>query len=450
MGLLDWLTRRVAQKITTGRMIGGPAVYPDAKSSTWIEDGYSGNAAIYTIISHSAKKFANVPRCAYKPDEVGKKAIKAYKSKNKIAKKEFKAAYGEAVENDLDVLLKRPNPNMGGDTFWEAVYTSYDLQGEAFIWLNRGLLSDGVVDDKQRMKIKPLEMYWLPPQFIDVIPAPDDVWGVIGYELNLNGKRKPLAKADVIHWKKFNPNFNASTREHLRGLSPLEAGVKLMTADDASVDAQVAMHQNDGAKGILSNETLDNLTPVQESQLRGVVNSKINNRDLKGSVATLQGKWDYHSLGGTSVDMQLLAAQDVTFARLCNLFRVSPNLFISGQTRDNLREARKELITGKIMPDATSLDDELNRQLKEAWPGLVVASDFCSLPEMQYEMDTINTIYEKMWMKGVVTIDEWREAMGFDLTGEEAHSKYFVTGMVTPIDEAGMPPLEEEDENQKF
>lgn len=447
MGLIDWLTRRVTQNISTTNMIvGGAPIYPDPLSITWVEDGYCGNTAIYTIVSHSAKKFANIPRLSYKP-ETGAKACK-----DRYNKKEFKSSVGESIGGDLDMLLKRPNPFIGGDLFWEAIYTSYDLQGEAFIWLNRGDI-DIHMDDKARMKIKPLEMLYLPPHYVELIPDPTDVWAILGYAFNVGGQMIPIAKSDIIHWRKYNPNFDAKTRIHLRGFSPLTPGRKLMTADDASIDAMVGMFQNDGAKGIIFNETLDNLTPQQSAAVRDVIDRKINNkqttsssnyRHLKGSVASLQGKWGYIDLGGTSVDMELLKAQSLIFERLCNLFRVSPNLFISGQTRDNLREARKELITGKIMPDATSLDDEINRQFKYAWPELVVMSDFSSLPEMQYEMDFINNIYEKMWMKGIVNGDEWRLAMGFDETGLAEHRRYFITGQVTPVEEAGLPIMEDD------
>jgi HK97 family phage portal protein len=438
MGLWDWLGNVVAAKVAaqmaktgTGKMIGGNAVYPDAKSATYVNDGYCGSAAVYTIVSTSAKKFANVPRSIYAPS-----TEKGFKRKSVSF---VKKSLGQEIENSkLKDLLKRPNPYMGGDSFWEAVYTSYDLQGEAFIWLNRG---DIEAEGNAREKIAPLEMYWLPAQYMELIPDQQDVWAVLGYTLNLNGSPITLYKEDIIHWKKHNPVFDANTREHLRGLSPLKAGLKLMTGDAAAQDAQVAMHQNDGAKGILFEKTLTSIDPTQRDTIKSVVDTKINNRNKKGAVAALQGDWGYLALGLSAVDLQLLEAMNISFARLCSLFRVSPNLFIAGQTRDNLREARKDHVTGKIMPDATSLDDELNRVFKHCFPGQIIASDFSELPEMQYEMDFINGIYKDMFQNGAVSIDEWRGAMGHDATGIPEHSQYFFTGNVIPISEAAMPQM---------
>jgi HK97 family phage portal protein len=277
---------------------------------------------------------------------------------------------------------------------------------------------------------------------VELIADDSDVWGVTGYILNANGLRMRLYKEDVIHWRTYSPNFDAVTRDHLRGFSPLTAGEKLLTANNASKDAMVSMFQNDGAKGILYNETLDNLTPDQVTTLDGVLARKVNNRDIKGAVARFQGKWGYIDLGKSSVDMQLLEAQDTSFSRLCNLFGVSPNLFLAGQTRDNLREARKDLITNKIMPDALSLDDELNRVLAKSFTGQELTTDFSSLPEMQYEMSEMSTVLKDMYDRGIINANEYRDEMGWEETQLPEHQQFFVSANTVTIGEAAMPVMD--------
>lgn len=433
MGLFDWITRRVQTNISA-QYIGGKAIYPDIKSATLVRDGYSGNDSVFTIVSTTSKKFASIPRSVYKDTEaknfrIAQKNLDPLKMRRKAE---------EVANSEYLRLLQRPNPFIGSDAFFEGIYVSKELLGEAFIWLNRG---DDTTTGNARYNIKPLEMYWMPAQNMELICDDYDMWSVLGYIFDNNGVKIRLNKEDVIHWKTFNPNYDAYTREHLRGLSPLKAGLKLLTANDSSKDAMVAMFQNDGAKGVIYNETLDNLTPDQKSQYEAVINRKINNRDIKGAVATMQGKWGYIDLGRTSVDMQLLGAQDVTFQRLCNLWRVSPNLFIAGQTRDNLREARKDLITNKIMPDSFSLDDELNRMLSKAFQGQVLVSDFSSLPEMQYELQDMNLILKDMYDRGIINGNEYREQMGWEVSGIPEHDQFFVSGNSIPIGEAAMPVM---------
>lgn len=446
MGLLD--SARVllsslfnrSQILTTVQTVGNRAIYPDMRADQLIKDGFSGNDAVYTIVSTVSKKFASVPRGVYTDDQSSLKKYKAGLRRGDVlkVKNAIKSIGEQILDGDYERLMRRPNPYMGQDSFFEAIYLNKEILGEAFIWINRG---DTPAEGDARYKVKPLELYVLPPQHVELIADELDVMGVSGYVLNNAGTRMPLMKEDVIHWRTYNPNYDPTTREHLRGLSPLKAGEKLLTANDSSKDAMVAMFQNDGAKGLLFNETLDSLTPGQIKQLQGVVDTKINNRERKGAVATAQGKWGYLEIGKSSVDMDLLNAQDMSFSRLCNLFRVSPNLFLSGQTRDNLREARKDLITNKIMPDALSLDDELNRVLSKSFHGQLFMSDFSTLPEMQYELSDMNGILKDMYDRGIINGSEYREQMGWDDSGLPEHEQFFVSGNVVPIGEAAMPSL---------
>lgn len=394
--------------------IGEKANYPDPRSDFFIREAFSANDAVYTIVNTTAKKFASIPRSVY-PDQ----------------------NQSVAIENSpYAKILRQPNAYLGQDGFLESIYVTKELLGEAFVWINRG---DNQTTGNARYNLRPLELYTLPPQSVELVTDDNDFWAVTGYLLSVGGTKVPLNKEDVIHWKSFNPNFDPYTREHLRGFSPLRAGLKLLTGNEASKDAMVAMFQNDGAKGVLFNETLDMLSRSQKDQVESVIGKKVNNRDIKGAVATLQGKWGYIDLGQSSVDMRLLEAQDVTFARLCNLFRVSPNLFIAGQTRDNLREARKDLVTSKIIPDSMSLDDEFNRVLSRSFGGQVLVSDFTELPEMQYEMSDMNAILKDMFDRGVITANEYREQMGYEITSDPDHNKYFVQGVITPLNEAALP-----------
>lgn len=435
MGLFDWWKRNITS-VTTMTSVGGRAIYPDVTADNLV-DVYASNDMLYTIVNYSAKKFASIPRSVYKDSAYVKRYYSSLRHKDAVRIKKQMKALGEQVDDsEMMRLLKRPNPLMGQDTFFEALYISREINGEAFIWINRG---DSEIEGDARYNLRPLELWWLPAQNIELLVDQYDIWGVLGYVLDNNGQRIRLNKEDVIHWRTFNPTFDGYTREHLRGLSPLKAGMKLLTASDASRDAMVSMFQNDGAKGVIYNETLDNLTAEQKDQVERVIGRKINNRDLKGQVATLQGKWGYIDLGRTTVDLQLLEAQDSTFARLCNLYRVSPNLFITGQTRDNLREARKDLITNKMMPDSMNLDDELNRVLSKSFGGQVLVSDFTDLPEMQYELGDMNLILKDMYDRGVISADEYREQMGWEITGLPEHTQFYVGGNIMPITEAAIP-----------
>jgi phage portal protein BeeE len=433
-----------SQALQQLRMIqlGAMPVYPDAKLESFIK-AYTSNASVYSIVNLAARKFSFIPRYVVKEDDP--EAEKSYKSNlrrgmlSKANGKRKKAySYNISVKgkaNDLNQLLKRPNPGQGQDAFFFSTYVSYKICGESFTWLNRGDLvidADGNVDDAASDKLPVLEMYWMPANFIEVVPDENDVYGVAGYIFQINGQRVWVRKNDVIHWKTFNPIFDATTRDHLRGLPPLKAGNKILSMDEDSTDAAVAMYQNGGARGVLFEETLRNITPEQKSAIETIVAKRINNKDMRSAVANLQGKWGYLDIGKDSVDMQLLDGNDKAFTKLCNLFGVPSGLFLVDQTYENQRSNRKRMLSELIIPDCASFNDEMNRMLMPAF-GLKtekVEPDYSELPEMQEDMkDMIDSLG-----KAPITPNEFRDSLGYDPLTLDGMDTVYIQSSQVPID----------------
>jgi HK97 family phage portal protein len=427
-------------------IFGGPATYPDPNLLRFVQDGYSSNATVYTIISMAARKFGSIPRYVYKVDsnKGAQKAMRDYRqylkqgnfSLKQIQALEKKAYDEDVVDNLLSELLATPNEAQGQDSFYELLCTFYMLCGEGFIWLNRGDIEN--LDDDVADALPPLEMFVIPPQYVELIPDPGDVWGVVGYYFNVNGQRVFLRKSDVIHWRKPNPNFDAITRTHLRGFSPLNAGNKLVTQDDSATDATVAMHQNDGARGVLTNVSLDNLDPVQKSQLENVIQRKVNNRDIKGAIATLQGDWKYLDFAQSSVDMELISGQEAVFVRICNLYGINPMMFLANATYQNIQQARKDLITGLVLPMCCSLRDEMNRVLL---PAFGLSKDFThdvdvtQLPELQNDMsDLVTSLMGAWWL----TPNQRLAAMNEEEDSDPLMDERWIPNNLVLMDDAAM------------
>jgi HK97 family phage portal protein len=256
----------------------------------------------------------------------------------------------------------------------------------------------------------------------------------------LGGKFIPIAKTDIIHWKTFNPNFDAVDRSHLRGFNPLIPLKRRLQQDNDAMEAAVAMFQNGGAKGVLTNETLDNLTPEQAGQLRSVIDNKVNNAAMKAAVATLQGKWDYLDIGKDSVDMQLLDSQDKTMERIAMALGVDPDILVPGQSFSNKEWAQKKFVTDLIMPMCNSLRDELNRGLVTSFKSREYLDfDFSAIPELQDDYSKMSTVYNGMFDRGAITGNEYRQLLGFEPTTEQMHSKYLITGNYGLIEDIDVP-----------
>lgn len=443
MGLLSGfinLFRRIETRYSSFQ-VGFNAVYPDMNSQSQV-DLYSGNASVYSIVNIAARKFSSIPRYLMKEEDSS--AAKKYKlltsgefipgaslQKSILLKNK---AYSPVVGLPINNLLERPNPNQGQDSFFFSVYASYKLTGEAFVWLNRGDI-DGK-EDNTIDKMPVLEMWVLPSNLIEIIPDPEDVFGILGYRIDINGKRIPLRKNDIIHWRTFNPNFDAVTRAHLRGVSPLKAGKKIISQDEYSTDAAVAMYSNGGARGILFEKSLRNITPTQRAAIEDITSKRVNNRDLKSAVANLQGDWGYLDIGKDSIDMQLLEGQEKAFAKLCNLFGVPPGLFMIDQTYENMSSNRKRMLSELIIPDCASFNDEMNRQLLPAFGlnGYRIEPDYSGLPEMQEDMKTMITYLKD----APVTLNEIRSQLGYDPLPIDGMDMVYIDSNKMPVDGAGV------------
>jgi len=395
---------------------GTREVYPDIDATTAITKGFNANTAVYAIVKKDAKKFGSIPRYLEKPESEAKSDI----------------------TGALNDLLNRPNGEQSQDAFFTLLRAFYKVCGEAFIWLNRGD-TDEMIDD-QFLKIsdeaqakKPiLEMHVLPSDKVIIVPDPDNIFSVYGYILESN-VRVPLRKVDVIHWKDINLQFDVLSRTHLRGMPALHPGEKTLGQNNSATNASVRMYQNDGAKGAIVNKSMAKMSPTQETQLRSVIDQKINNNDVKGAVAALQGDYSYFDISKDSVDMELLKGKEMSMKELCFLFGLPYEFFDSQVTYANKEEAQKGWVLNEIMPDCKQLDGELNRYLPQAFGvDLVIKSDFDDLHELQEDK---GKQIEWMMKTPYLTPNQILEALGYDTRPEPEFDEPWVPQDKVPLSE---------------
>lgn len=387
-------------------------VYPDPGAQTGIDRGFKSNAAFYSIVKRAAKKFGAIPRYVEPIGQEGK-------------------SESEVIKGPLMDLLNRPNPLEGQDAFYSKIYGYFKTVGEGMIWLNRGdtdTLVDDVltpIDDEAHSRKPVLEMYNLPSQRVVLIPDPEDINGILGWQLLDNPSIK-FRKVDIIQWKDLSLDWDLTTRSHMRGFPAASPGNKILETNNSATNATVRMNQNGGAKVALAEKTLGSTrNAVQQSQLEKVFETKINNNDVKGAVAGLQGDWSVLELGLSSIDMDLLKGKQLSMQELCFLMGMPYEFFDSQVTYANKQEAQKGWIINEIMPDCKQLDGEMSRVLCKAF-GLentaTICSDFDDLPELQEDKKS-----QIEWlMKGPFTVDEIREATGYEPIGGEDGDKVII------------------------
>jgi phage portal protein BeeE len=421
-------------------IIGRTEVIPDFDQAKAIDDGFCASTWLYAIISKNAKKFGSIPRYLYDEKKLLQEKDGKVRFYTKAAKPEM------LFESDLNKLLDRPNEYQGASQFFTLLYAFYLACGEGFIWLNRGdaaqrfdpATGEYVNRSNKELDALPvLEMYVLPTQNVNVLKDPTNVFGISGYELEVNGRKIPIRKGDIIHWRDINLKFDASTGVHLRGFTRMRAGDKTIQESKDIAKSSVRMFQNDGAKGILFSENLsvDDSTPEQESDIRRVVNAKINDNDIKGAVALLMGsKWEYIDLAFSSVDMNLVEAKAKNAEELCALFDTPLLLFVpSAATLANLENAKKNWVNDTIATPVKELDELLTLRLSAPYKlqgKARIASDFSELPEMQQDVNKLVETLAKAWW---VTPNQKLIAMGYEASPEPSMNEVWVPSGVQPL-----------------
>lgn len=439
------LFRPIIKVVPYGNQINPyAAVYPDPGAKTAIEKGFNSNYAVYAIVMKDARKFGSIPRFLYDARLTEEKArqLKAKKTALFTETKAYTRFDARKINNKakkLETLLSRPNKWISQDLFYEGLRCYYKVVGEAMIWLNRGDIEeyrnpDGSFQDDIIDKLPVLEMYVLPADQVKVIPDPDDIFGILGYEWQLS-KPRYIRAGDVIHWKSTNLNFNEYTREHLRGFPGLIPGNKVLESNNSSTDAMVRGSQNDGAKFALFNETMDQMSPTQQTDLKAVIDRKINNNDVKGAVAVLQGKWGGIDLGKSSVDMQLLDGRKISMQELSFLLDTPYEFFDSQVTYANKEQAQIGWITNTIDPACKQLDGEMNRVLLKAFDLVgeaFIASDLTGLAEMKKAAIEAAKTLQEIWS---IFPNEVREFLGYEATEDEIFNQPWVPTGRVPISE---------------
>jgi HK97 family phage portal protein len=444
MGLLDFLKRKgLNPNVNQSTRIYGinGAVLQEYENGKYVNEGYLGNADVYAIVSFLARKSASIPWYVYKLNntEKGRTSLQRYKQLTRgigfqgafeKAVMERKNAYSEnIVENTaLAKILERPNEYQAQDQFFENLFGYRFLSGEGNIYGNDGNLGGQFA-----------ELNVLPTQYLDIYPDPNDLYGLVGYRLMVD-KGIDLPKNNVCQWKTWNPDFNASTRDHMRGLSPLRAAYKTLRMSNNAADASAMMAANGGAKGAITPKPLGSVVPSftleQASMIKRAVNEDINTVDNKGKVAVLQTPWDYLNFGLSSVDMELVKTMQMSLHQWCRVFGLPAVLFdVDTSSYNNYQNAMRDLVTNTIVPMCCSLRDELNKWLVPRFgEDVYIDFDITALPEMQQDMERmVRSLRDANWL----TMDEKRVAMNYSAKGGAWDMSYINQGLV-PIEQAMM------------
>lgn len=442
MGILDrWISNKFApvindmvQKSVT---INGGTIQR-AMGIMWQAFTPINSDTVYTILRKRTQKESSIPLYVYKKKD--RVALQKYFTLTKHSQTpqsfqrsqvlKLKAVDEVQIDNDLQRLLQRPNFNMGSDSFWNGVFYEYSM-GECFLWKNRG----GGIG-------KPVELVIVQKEYVTVVPVVYGAEAISHYQVSKQGVPSRIEKADMIHWKTYNP------QDPTRGLNPLDILKKRLTQDNALTEQATWGAMNHGSDAAIFPKNPMNLNEVQTTQIEDTVNSRVNNSKTRKAVTFLPAEYGLINFGRSADEMQILEQLGWTFERICHAFGIPPEIFLSDATFSNKEWALKNWITNDVMPVIYSLRDELNRSLvPEFGNDLVIDADFTALPEMQDDMKKLYDSLVPLFDRGGLSPNEMRKLGGFDESSDPLHKRYYISSGFAPLSDMDAPAPESDLKN---
>ena len=414
--------------------LNGTVTWLDNKTQTFIDEGYKGNAAIYSIVNKIMMKDAEPTLQAFKETSKGKKKFdKSVKYKGtplSIAearlylKKELTLVEG----TDLTALLAKPNKSQTQYSFLQDVSMYWRLTGEFFIY--------GVKIGIGRDANKFSEIFVLPSHLVEIVQG-DMFQPVKGYKFKVGDQMVILQPDEVLYVKTPNATWNLQGSQ-LRGQSALLAGLKYLQKNNESIASLYRAMQNEGAKGFVSPDMKNPeewFTPTQLFELKNQIQKGVEGAMNRNKVSTFGVPIRYTDIGKTPVDMDTLAGMDQDFKMFCNLWGVNPAIFSADQKYDNMGFALKALVTDVSMPFLKQLEQGLSDWLLPRYPNEAQYLEFDTTVYAELQPD-IKMILETYGKHPAFTWNEVRVMLGFDEIEGAEGSTYWVPTNLIPAQDA--------------
>lgn len=389
---------------------------PTLDKKLFVNEGWSKNVIVYSVISKIAQTAAQAEFGAYKI--INDKAYKDYKNVCGTAhyKEKFfdlRLLRSKALEllpdtHDLNKLLKYPNEQQGQASFIENYLGMEMITGDGYMWASLN------------GRKQPIELFVLPSQYMTIVPTNTFPMRESAYQLSFGGKIIPLTKEEVMHTKYWNPHWNVDGL-HLYGFSPLHAGWLSIQQDNDAKKAGIEILQNRGPRGLVGWDVSGipnadfNKAKEQTGRLKEAWEQ--TKKEYKDDLAIMIGKVNWVQTGLSMTDLQILDVSKYTQVDICNLYGVSAKLFNAADDAkfSNLQEYRKDLISNVALPKLDKLRDSLNRKLMTDWgyKGQNIIVDFDATVFKELDEDK-TALSQWMTQAACFTENEKRIALGYD------------------------------------
>lgn len=432
------------------RFIGtGNIIWFDNKREAYVSKGYSDNEIIFSIMRLLLSKYTQAPFILSKV--TSEKHLRKFKSFQAMGGQGMERgetlrlgtkALEEIQDHELLTLLQNPNKYQGQAEFLEAAFGFYKLLGETFIYK--------IAPENGPNKGKAMELHVLPAHLVEVVYSGDWNDPVRGYKFCLGDMTVEIPAEHVMHLKTWNPNWDLQGTQ-LRGFSPMQSGGKVLTRNNYNKTAQTKAFVNGGAAYLLTSSNADMpMTVEQVDQVNDRIREKVQGPDNYHNITATSALVNAVKIGESPADLKLIEADKNDLERLCMIFGVDSDLFLSGSTFNNKKDALKSLVTNVVLADLIRFRDSLSKFLLTPYKDEKLFLDFDTTvyTELQPDLELMKKIYGDMW---AITPNELRAIFQYDSSEQDGMDDIWIPMGISKMNDVGIPDdeFEEASKNSK-
>lgn len=413
----------------------GEWVYPDEKSSTYIDKGYKELPNVYGLIEAILSKSTIVPFEVFKVKNRSKEL--KYKammdSGNYVKALKYKAEAYDKIDNSIiEQLLLTPNNYQNTQEF------NYNIDGYKLLTGNSYAYHIGVGSTH--------ELHTLPAPCVDILVEGSPFAPEFSYKVNYLDDT--LKGEDVLHFRKWNPiTSGQSPTKQFKGQSPLQS-CRLLLGRYKNADlTQGFQFENMGPGGMITGATssADGLTTEQATAIQDKFKQQHQGVHKAGDILVTPSALTWTAFGLSAVDLNILASKVEMVNELCNVYQYPSDLMGGDKKYNNFAEARKAVITDCVIPLCEARKAVLNKFVKSKLKeDVVIEYDYTIFPEMQ---DDLKTQSEVAAQSNWLTVDEKRSMMGYEPLQESERKNVLIPSGLTTLEDLYTTDTEDIDEN---
>ena len=391
----------------------------------YIKYAYAQNATVYTAVNRRAGVAKSLQWIVYrvknKPKHRQYKALamQEFNMRNAI---QLKNESLEEVENTpLNELLNRPNKHQTFAQLIELLMIYRDVTGNSYLYKVKNPETNQTIS-----------LHILPGDRTRIIGG-TYTEPIAGYRLD-QITRDVLPPEKVLHWKYPNPEWREDG-SHLYGMPPLKPLVKVISGDNAAIEAQMHAFINEGIKGILTGTKEDNIEfDADQAKILLEKFAKNYGPKNKGKVTFNRAPLDFVKIGESPVDLGAIDARRLNKEDIANVFKMHPALLTSdASTLNNMQASIKALVTQSVLPDINDFRELINAQLvPDFGDEYYVDYDLMAIPELQEDLEKLARTLQSMdW----ITLNEKRTATQYDRYDDPAADVLYQNMGALPLGE---------------